>query len=155
MGNQPDTIIVGIGNLLMGDEGVGVHIVRRIEESAALPESVDVLDGGTGGFHLLGHFQRYDRVVLVDATMDGQPPGTITQLKPRFSTDYPQTLTAHDIGLKDLIDALYLLDDQPEIVLFAVSIADANALSVDLSEEIEAAVPGIESAVLGYVGGSS
>ncbi|RMF57894.1 MAG: hydrogenase maturation protease, partial [Calditrichaeota bacterium] len=113
------TLILGIGNVLMGDEGVGVHAVKYIEENG-LFENVDVLEGGTGGFHLLEYFQKYDRVILIDATLDENPPGTISMLKPRYSSDYPPNLSAHDIGLKDLIDALYLLEKQPEIVLFTV-----------------------------------
>ncbi len=144
------TLILGIGNLLMGDEGVGIHVVRRLEAEQPLP-GVEVLDGGTGGFHLLGHFQNYDRVVLIDATMDGSPPGTIDRLEPRFSSDYPPTLTAHDVGLKDLLDALYLLDTQPHIVLFTVSIGEIRPMSLDLSPEVQAAVPRAAEAVVAYL----
>lgn len=133
-------LILGIGNLLMGDEGVGVHAVRRMVESKAFA-GVDVVDGGTGGFHLLEYFTQYDPVILIDATMDGKAPGTISCLRPRFSSDYPPTLTAHDIGLKDLLDALYLLQSQPEIILFTVSIPKLTSLSLELSEPVQMAIP--------------
>jgi hydrogenase maturation protease len=145
------TIVIGIGNSLMGDEGLGVHTARWLAENQYLPPEVEVLDGGTGGFHLMGHFQNYERVILVDAAADGKTPGTITQLEPRFSSDYPTTLTAHDIGLKDLIDALYLVDGRPEIVLFTVSISLPVSLSVDLSEEIEACVPRVAARIKDFV----
>jgi len=133
------TLILGIGNLLMGDEGIGVHVAKHMEEEKYLP-GVDKVDGGTGGFHLLEYFHDYGRVILVDATIDGQPPGTIRMLKPKYSSDYPPTLTAHDIGLKDLLDALYLMDRQPEIVLFTVSIEKLDKVSLDLSPEIRNAI---------------
>ncbi|NNE45913.1 MAG: HyaD/HybD family hydrogenase maturation endopeptidase [Rhodothermales bacterium] len=145
------TIVIGIGNLLMTDEGVGVHVARWLTDHRVLPEEVDVLDGGTGGFHLMGHFQNYDRVILVDATADGQNPGTITQLQPRYASDYPQTLTAHDIGLKDLIEAMYLLDSKPEIILFTISIRMPVDFGVELSADVAACVPRVAEAVRTYL----
>jgi len=134
------TVILGIGNLLMGDEGIGIHVVRYLQEQNLMPD-IDIVDGGTGGFHLLEYFQKYDRVILVDATIDGQPPGTVTLLKPRYSSDYPPTLTAHDIGLKDLLDALYLMEKQPEIVLFTISIPQLDKVTLELTPEIQACIP--------------
>ena len=133
-------LILGIGNLLMGDEGIGVHAVRYLVKNFQRSQ-VDLLDGGTGGFHLLEYFQKYPQIIMIDATMDGQAPGTIRLLKPKFSSDYPPTLTAHDIGLKDLLDALFLLKQQPEIWLFTVSIARLDRLSIELSPELEKALP--------------
>ena len=133
-------LILGIGNILMGDEGIGIHISRHIEQNYEL-ENYDIVDGGTGGFHLLEYFHTYNPVILIDATMDGKTPGTLSFLKPRFSSDYPQTLTAHDIGLKDLLDALYLQNRQPEIWLFTISIANLNEVTTSLSPEIAAIIP--------------
>jgi len=146
------TLVLGIGNLLMGDEGVGVEAVRRIERYA-LPPGVECLDGGTGGFHLLGPVQDADHVILVDATADGAPPGTVQRLRPRFSKDYPRTLTAHDIGLKDLLDAVFLLGDPPEFTLFAVSIDFPQPLGIGLSEPVAATLPAIASRVLDELNG--
>jgi len=133
-------LILGIGNLLMGDEGIGVHAVRYLVKNFQRSQ-VDLLDGGTGGFHLLEYFQKYPQIIMIDATMDGQPPGTIQLLKPKFSSDYPPTLTAHDIGLKDLLDALFLLKQQPEIWLFTVSIGKLDRMSIELSSELEDVLP--------------
>ncbi|MFQ5583865.1 MAG: hydrogenase maturation protease [Calditrichia bacterium] len=144
------TLILGIGNILMGDEGMGIHVIRYLQKNYPLPD-VDIVDGGTGGFHLLDYFQRYQRVMLVDATIDGKAPGTITVLKPKFSSDYPPTLTAHDIGLKDLLDALYLLKKQPEIILFTISIPSLSELSLKLSEELLPAVKAAAESAVTYL----
>lgn len=136
----------------MGDEGVGVHAARWLTDNQYLPEDIEVLDGGTGGFHLMGHFQNYERVILVDAATDGQTPGTITRLQPQFSSDYPTTLTAHDIGLKDLIDALYLVDSRPQIILFTVSIEMPSDLSVDLTDDVAASLPRVAQQIKEYLG---
>lgn len=142
-----ECLILGIGNLLMGDEGVGVHAARALE-GMPLPPGVACIDGGTGGLHLLGLFDGRSRVILIDATIDGQPAGTIRRLRPRFSRDYPPTLTAHDIGLKDLLDALHLMDHVPDIVLFAVSIDGIDGLKTELSLDVQAALPELVRLVL-------
>ena len=142
-----DLLVLGIGNVLMGDEGVGVHVVRHLEK-LGVPVGVELLDGGTGSFLLLEPMNRARRIVLIDATLDNQPPGTVRRLTPRFSTEYPRTLTAHDIGLKDLLDTFYLLDHPVDVVLFAVSIASFQEISLDLSPEIAARVPEIARLVL-------
>ena len=142
-----NVLVLGIGNVLMGDEGIGVHVVRHLEK-LGVPEGVDILDGGTGSFLLLEPMQRARKVILVDATLDNHPPGTVRRLTPRFSTEYPRTLTAHDIGLKDLLDAFYLLEHPVDVVLFAVSIASLQEIGMELSPEIEARVPEIGELVL-------
>jgi hydrogenase maturation protease len=140
-------LILGIGNVLMGDEGIGVHVVRAIEKTG-VPEGVECMDGGTGGFHLLGPIQEAGKVVLIDATIDGARPGTVRRLRPRFSSDYPRTLTAHDIGLKDLLDAFYLLGNDPDVTLFAVSIDSIQPVGTELSPELAAKVNDIANMVL-------
>lgn len=124
----------------MGDEGVGVHVVRYLEKNFQW-RGVDLVDGGTGGFHLLEFFQKYPKIIMIDASIDGQPAGTIQLLKPKFSNEYPTTLTAHDIGLKDLLDALHLLNQQPQIWLFTVSITRLDQHTVELSPGITKTLP--------------
>lgn len=144
---KPKVLILGIGNVLLGDEGVGVHVVNSLEK-AALPADVEVLDGGVGSFLLLEPMQSAQRVILIDATIDGQKTGSVRRLKPRFSTDYPATLTAHDIGLKDLLDAFYLMAKIPDVTLFAVSISDLQDMEMELSPELAAVVPQVAHMVL-------
>jgi hydrogenase maturation protease len=143
-------LLLGIGNLLMSDEGVGVHVVRHLE-GLPLPEGCACLDGGTGSLQLLEPLEEAERIILVDATVDGAPVGTLRRLRPRFSTDYPRTLTAHDIGLKDLLDVFYLLGEEPDVTLFAVSIAPLQEMGLELSAELRPRVPEIAQRVLAEV----
>ena len=128
-------LILGIGNYLMADEGLGVHLAERLMKEE-LPPGVAVLDGGTGGFHLLEYFEQYERVIIVDATLDDNPPGTIRLIKPKFAADFPQAMSTHDIGLKDLVGALQLLGTMPEIDLYVVSIKSIQDQGVELSPAI-------------------
>jgi hydrogenase maturation protease len=142
-----DTLILGIGNLLLGDEGVGVHVARHILEGEPLPSGVECLDGGTGSLVLLEPMQAARRIILVDATADGQAPGTVQRLVPRFSSEFPPSLAAHDIGLRDLLDSFYLTGDAPEVILFAVSIALPQDMTTELSAPVVAVVPEVAQRV--------
>lgn len=136
--NEPRTLILGLGNVILGDEGIGVHVVRALAQRE-LPENIECLDGGTGGFILLEPLQLADRIILIDATSDDNPIGTVTRTTPRFSSDYPPTLTAHDIGVKDLLDAFYMQGGSKDVTLFTVTIDPHQSISLDLSPEVAAA----------------
>jgi len=122
----------------MGDEGIGVHIARALEQQA-LPPDVECLDGGTGGFILLEPLQSAGRIILVDATADENPIGTVTRTTPKFSRDYPPTLTAHDIGVKDLLDAFYIQGGNRDVILYAITIDPHQSISMELSAECKKA----------------
>ncbi|MBE2230218.1 MAG: hydrogenase maturation protease [Chitinophagaceae bacterium] len=133
-------LIMGVGNYLMGDEGVGVHAAQLLSR-LSLPPGVDVVDGGTGGFHLLEYFEKYPRVILIDATLDGNKAGSIRLIRPRFAADFPKSMSTHDIGLKDMMSSLQLLGKIPDIHLFVVSIEFIQQQGVELTDEVEAAMP--------------
>ena len=133
-------LIMGIGNYLMGDEGVGVHVAQRLAKET-LPEGLDVLDGGTGGFFLMEYFENYPVVILIDATLDDRPTGTIRVIEPRFAADFPRAMSTHDIGLRDLVEGLAILGKMPKIHLFAVSIEMIQSQQIELSPELERVMP--------------
>ena len=139
-------LVLGVGNLLLGDEGVGVHVAQQLAEES-LPEFMEVVDGGTGGFHLIPVMESFPYVVLIDATIDGRQPGTVTLLKPRFASDYPPSLSAHDVGLKDLISSLYLIGKVPEVYLITVSITGVQPMTLELSEPVKEAIPEVKKKI--------
>ena len=133
-------LILGVGNYLMGDEGVGVHLVQKMAEMK-LPDKVDILDGGTGGFLLLNCFESYKTVIFVDATMDGQEEGTIALIRPKFASDFPTALSVHDVGLKDMIEAVYLMETKPDLRLITISIKEVTPMTIELSPKVKNAIP--------------
>jgi hydrogenase maturation protease len=143
---QRKILVLGVGNLLMGDEGVGVHAARLLEQESLAPD-ITVVDGGTGGFHLLSYLQEYTRVIMIDACMDGRRPGTLGTIKPRFAADFPRSLSAHDIGLRDLIESASLLGSLPEIFLITVSVAELRQMTMELSPPVSDALPQIVTLV--------
>jgi len=137
---NPNILVLGIGNYLMGDEGVGVHTALRLQE-VGLPENIKVVDGGTGGFHLLQYFEDHHTVILIDATLDGNKPGTIRLIEPRFAKDFPRAMSTHDIGLRDMVSALQWMEKMPHIYLFVVSIETIQQQGIELTPAIEKAMP--------------
>lgn len=142
----PTPLILGIGNVLMGDEGVGVSVVNTLSRQG-WPDGVELLDGGTGGFHLLDCLLTHDPVILIDATIDGARAGTISLLYPRYASDFPRALTAHDIGLRDLIETAALLAPLPEFTLVTISIDRIVPMTMALSQPVQDAVPVAAAAV--------
>jgi len=146
------TAIVGVGNLLMGDEGIGVHIAERLK-SASLPADVAVLDGGT---HFWGDEEMLngaEKLVIVDAVLGGGAPGTIY----RFGLDELEDetdgvrLSCHDMGLIEKLRMTQFAGLTPEqIVIIGVEPANV-AWNAGLSKEVEAKVPEIVDAVMAEI----
>ena len=141
MHNRRPTLIMGIGNLVLQDEGFGVHAIRRLAENPEqIPEGVDLLDGGTAGLHLMGNLQNYERLIVIDAALDGNPTGTVRRLRPNYG-DFPPLVTAHEIGLKDVLEALEITGFCPDTELIVVSVEKYTSLGTELSPAVEAALP--------------
>jgi hydrogenase maturation protease len=145
-----DVLVLGVGNLLVGDEGVGVHALRALE-TETWPAHVHLVDGGTGGFHLLDLLRGHPRIILIDATRDGAPPGTVSQFRARVAADFPPALGAHDIGLRDLISAATLLGPLPEIEVITVSVTELKPMTLELSAPVAAALPEVARRVRALV----
>lgn len=139
-------LVLGIGNVLMGDEGVGVHAIEYLQRES-WPADVELVDGGTGGFHLLDYLSAKEPLVMIDAMFDGKPVGTVTTLRPKYARDFPRALSAHDIGLRDLVEAAQLTGALPDVHLITVSIGIIRPMEMVLSPMVEAALPAVALAV--------
>ena len=148
--NGNDILILGIGNYLMGDEGVGVKFVQELDENL-FPGGITFMDGGTGGFILIPYIESHKHVIIVDATMDGKENGTISLLKPKFSDDFPVSLSGHNFGLKDMVDILSFMDKMPHIHLFTITISEMTPMYIGLSPKVENAIPEVTQKVINLV----
>lgn len=133
-------LILGVGNVLMGDEGLGVHAIRLLEKEPPIP-SMRLLDGGTGGVNLLAEFDLVRALILIDATRDGHAEGTLTYLLPKRVSELPRGLGAHDFGLKDLFAASALLGRLPQLHLYTISVTTIRPMCLELSPAVAAALP--------------
>jgi hydrogenase maturation protease len=122
VGRVKKTLVLGLGNILLGDEGVGVRVVERLQELYEFPPEVQVLDGGTLALDLLPYVEEADRLLVIDALEMGTEPGTIARLEgdqvPAFLS---VKISPHQMGLADLLTAARLRDLYPEeLVLWGV-----------------------------------
>ena len=148
---ESHTLIMGLGNVLMGDEGIGVHSIEYLQDKD-IPEGVDLLDGGTGGFHLLSLFNQYNHLILIDATISDSSPGEVKILRPRFASDFPRSLTSHDIGLKDLVQTAELLHELPDIHLVTINIKDLRNVRMGISDTLGNSLEKVYEAVQEILG---
>lgn len=144
--NKERILILGIGNYLMGDEGIGVHAIHFLSKKE-LPENADIVDGATGSFDLMPLIASYKKVIMIDATMDGNTIGTVKVLYPKFAKDFPRTLSSHDVGLKDMIEAMEFNEELPEISLITVTIGEIVPMSTELSNDVRNSLVDIYSTV--------
>ena len=132
-------VVLGLGNMLMADDGVGLAALARLEEEWFVPREVTRVDGGTWGMNLLPVIESADRVIILDAIDCGDPPGTLIRLEgdeiPRFLS---QKLSPHQIDLREVLALAELRGTVPgEIIALGIQPARVE-MSTTLSPEVEA-----------------
>jgi hydrogenase maturation protease len=142
-------VVLGIGNILMSDEGVGVRTVEELARRYDLPPEVEVIDGGCSGMEMLGDLARADHVVIVDAVEAGLQPASLVTLHgdevPAFFT---AKLSPHQVGLCDVLAALKLTDESPgDLTLIGVQPMSLD-LAMELSPQVAAILPNIVARVV-------
>ena len=131
-----EVLVLGVGNALLGDEGIGVHVARALRRRGP-PRGVEVVDGGTTGFELLPWFENRDRVVLVDAIRASGEPGTIYRIPAEeVADDLPAASSAHGSDIGALLRSARSLDRAPEIVLVGVVPEASDRPALDLSPSL-------------------
>jgi len=138
-GDSGTTLVLGVGNPLLGDEGFGNHVVRRLRE-VKLPSHVRLEEGGVGGFNLLGSLEGVKRLLVVDVMMMDIPPGELRLLKPGPELQEPgkRIISFHQVGVIELVSMWRLLGYEPEI-LFLVAQPQKIDWSTELSPPLELA----------------
>ena len=139
MTKEGTTLVMGLGNILLGDEGFGVHVARRLREFK-LPDYIRVEEGGVGGFNLLGYLEGVERLVVVDAMMLDSPPGELMLWKPgpNFRESGKNIVSFHQVGIIELVRMWGLLGYEPEI-LFLVTRPEKMEPSMELSQCLQSA----------------
>jgi hydrogenase maturation protease len=133
------TLVLGVGNLLLSDEGVGIRVIERLVETYDLPESVQILDGGTLGLDLLYYLEGVENLLIVDAVEMEKTPGTLLRMEgeevPAFLSI---KMSPHQIGIPDMLFAAKLKDLYPRnVVLWGVQPAELDT-GLDLSSAVAA-----------------
>jgi len=145
-----ETLVLGLGNILLRDEGVGVRVVERLLEQYDFPEGVRVMDGGTLGLDLLPFLEEASRLLVIDAVQARKPPGTLVRL---VGDEIPIFLDAskvspHQEGLQDLLAVAVLKGYLPDEVVFWGAQITSLGVGLDLSEAVAEQVDALAEKVL-------
>jgi hydrogenase maturation protease len=117
IGSSDAVAVLGLGNLVHTDDGVGVHAIHHLQRDPRVPASAVLLDGGTQGLSLLPHISGYPRLLVVDAVDAGEPPGTLLRFEGKALDGLPGKASVHQLGFADLMVAMKLLGEPPEEVV--------------------------------------
>lgn len=143
-------LVLGLGNILLQDEGIGVRVVEALEAAWEMPDGVTVVDGGTAGMDMLDTIAGYTHMVVADAVKTGAPAGTIVLLRgeevPAF---FRGKLSPHQVGLSDLLATLSLQDEAPETVTLIGCVPHGMRTSLDMTPEMAAKVPEMMELLVG------
>lgn len=142
-------LILGVGNILLGDEGIGIRVVEELENRYAFPEEVMILDGGTAGIELLRYIEGRDLLIVIDAMRADLAPGTVFRIE---DEDVPKRfmsrISPHQIGLSDLLAAGILSDQIPKrMILFGIE-PECLETGITLSKSVNGSVDKIVNAIL-------
>ena len=134
-------LILGLGNILLGDEGVGVRVAEQLL-SRPLPDEIEVIDGGTAGYELINFFEGKERVIIVDAVKTDDTPGSVYKMDLSIvQEDETVQLSLHQIGLKNVFKMASMMDLNPQVTLVGIVPKNYQDYHIGLSDEVEKAIP--------------
>ena len=138
--DQSQITILGIGNILLTDEGFGVRVIEKLFDDYEFPDNVAVVEGGVLGIHLLGTLSKADHLIVVDAVKNKQPPGTLYRLE---KDELPERIlmknSLHQTDFLETLTLCQMIDKSPEtIVVLGAEPEDIETHSVDLTPVVAA-----------------
>ncbi len=135
-------LVLGIGNILQKDDGIGVHIVNHIAETGMeLPGDVELADGGTAGHDLIPLMQGHDKIIIVDALNVDDRPGSVYRFTPEHLLERKGAFSLHDVGIKEVIASLRILGEVPEIEIIGIVPEDIGTLDIGISDSVRESIP--------------
>lgn len=142
-------LVLGMGNILLTDEGLGVRALEAFRARYEVPENVELLDGGTTGMGLLDDIGGRTHLLVLDAMQTGAPPGTLAVLRgEEVPVYFGRRGTPHQLGLSDVLATLELAGEKPAHVTVLGIVPDSLELSLELSDTIAAQLDGLVDALV-------
>ncbi|RPI35856.1 MAG: HyaD/HybD family hydrogenase maturation endopeptidase [Nitrospiraceae bacterium] len=133
-----NVLVLGIGNVLMTDDSVGIRVINELERRFRFPDGVELLDGGTSGIELLSYIADKDYLIIVDAIKSDFPPGTVVKVEGEdVPAKFMTRISPHQLGLSDLLAAAMLTGELPkQMVLFGIEPKRVE-LGLEMTEEVK------------------
>lgn len=145
-------LVLGIGNLLKKDDGIGVHVIQYLQDNNIhMPDNVDLLDGGIAGFDLIQHMMHYDRIIIIDALKIQDKPGSIYKFNAKHLIVKSPNVSLHELGIAEVLELLKIKGASPEVEVIGVVPEDIDSLDMTLSPSIEESIPKVVDLILDSV----
>ncbi|MFH0924711.1 MAG: HyaD/HybD family hydrogenase maturation endopeptidase [bacterium] len=145
--NKKKILILGVGNYLLKDEGVGVHIAKQLM-TMKLPSCVEVMDGGTIAYDLLPFIEGKDKLIVLDAIKANDKPGSLYRFSPHdINLLSSKKISLHQVELLDILNIAEITAHLPETIIFGVEPKEIN-FSLELSSEVKEVIPKVIELVL-------
>lgn len=153
----PSIVVLGVGNILMRDDGIGVWVTRYLMERYRFPSRVGVIEGGVAGLHLLSYMDHADDLLIIDAMREKGNPGSIywREWNPpskEFSGGRTITMSAHEFSIRDLLSMAHFLGKVPRVRILGVEPAETDRMEIGLTPSLRAAFPEVVKTVLEELG---
>ncbi len=133
-----DIVIIGIGNILFKDEGVGVYAVRYLEENYDFFPTVDMVDGGTLGFGLMSYYQTYKRVLILDTISINDTPGAVYNLPSEALIGLGNyRKTAHEVEVVEMLEICSMLESIAQVSVIGIIPEDIKSVDISLSDSVK------------------
>lgn len=139
-------LVLGIGNILLKDDGLGPIVVQELQESFSHPD-ITFLDGGTLGLDLLAYLEGYDYLIIIDALDMGQKAGSIFYWQGKNLKGLNRQISSHQVGIKELLHAANLIGINLEVLIMGMQIGDIS-WGIGLSPEVQESVPLLKETVV-------
>lgn len=145
----PKIIILGVGNILLKDEGVGVKVIERLKRDFKFPSNIELIDGGTAGFRLIDLLEGAEHLIIVDAVQGNDEPGSIYRFKfEDMPVNISKKFSPHQIGILETLILIKMLGKIPDTTIIAIQPKDCSNWGTELTPEIEDKIPNIVNLVI-------
>jgi hydrogenase maturation protease len=142
-------LIIGVGNLLRTDDGIGVHAVNMLIDSGDLPEWVEAVDAGSSGIDLPALIQGREKVIIIDALETDLEPGSVFRFAASHLTpESGAKLTLHESGVCDALRTLAMVGERPDVEIIGVVGRDVESAGMEPSPDVKAALPRVLETVI-------
>ncbi len=135
---MPEAILIGVGNILLKDEGVGVYAAKYIAENFLFSPSIDVIDGGTIGYKLINYFQSYSKVFILDTISADDEPGSVYSMPSKALMGMGHyRRTAHEVEVVEMLEICSLTETMAEVNIIGIVPEDTKSVGIDLTDKLK------------------
>lgn len=135
-----EVVVIGIGNILQKDDGMGVHVIKQLEKEG-LPSTIELVDGGTSTLNMLSYFTDYGKIIIIDCLKGGLEPGTIYKIKPEdIPKQQKENLSIHDVQILDVVKMANRMGKFPHVTIYGIEPQEID-FDLEMTDIMKSRIP--------------